>query len=204
MRGKFWKEYGSKFFALFIIIMMVTVVYPVLITNAKNPSQLSAYDNDWNDISQFANDISSKGDGKHDVKTIVSRPSIMKKISEVEKNSTDTTIDSNKTILIVIGVERSYSEYDAGAINEFLNSGGTLIIADDSGYGNSAFHGEMGSLDIGIKLRTNKVQKGCVPTSSTTLTGTVVDALGYDGSGSNDPKCKPARLFIPKTILLLS
>ena len=72
MRRQFWKEYGSKLFALFIILMMITVVYPVLITNAKNPSQLSAYDDDWNDISQFANDIDQEGDGKHEIKTIVS------------------------------------------------------------------------------------------------------------------------------------
>ena len=31
MRGQFWKEYGPKLFALFIILMMITVVYPVLI-----------------------------------------------------------------------------------------------------------------------------------------------------------------------------
>ena len=83
MRKQFWKEYGSKLFALFIILVMITVVYPVLITNAKNPSQLSAYDDDWNDISQFANDISSEGNGKHEIKTIVSRPAIINKISQL-------------------------------------------------------------------------------------------------------------------------
>ena len=51
MRQAFRERYGSKLFTLFVIIMMITVVYPTLITNAKNPSQLSAYDNDWNDIS---------------------------------------------------------------------------------------------------------------------------------------------------------
>ncbi len=53
MRSEFRKQYGSKLLALFVVIIMITVVYPVLITNAKNPSQLSAYDNDWNDISDF-------------------------------------------------------------------------------------------------------------------------------------------------------
>ena len=54
MRRTFREQYGSKLFALFVIIMMITVVYPTLITNAKNPSQLSAYDDDWNDISTYA------------------------------------------------------------------------------------------------------------------------------------------------------
>ena len=188
MRKQFWKEYGSKLFALFIILVMITVVYPVLITNAKNPSQLSAYDDDWNDISQFANDISSEGNGKHEIKTIVSRPAIINKISEVEKNTTDPTINNTETILIIIGVERMYSEYDSKAIHNFVESGGKVILADDSGYGNSAFYGDMGSLDIGIQLRANIVQEGCIPKTSSTLVGGVIDALGYDASGSTNPK----------------
>ena len=195
MRKQFWKEYGSKLFALFIILVMITVVYPVLITNAKNPSQLSAYDDDWNDISQFANDISSEGNGKHEIKTIVSRPAIINKISEVEKNTTDPTINNTETILIIIGVERMYSEYDSKAIHSFVESGGKVILADDSGYGNSAFYGDMGSLDIGIQLRANIVQEGCIPKTSSTLVGGVIDALGYDASGSTNPKCKPAKLY---------
>jgi hypothetical protein len=42
MRGKFWKEYGSKIISLFIVIMMITVVYPILVDTAKNPSQSSS------------------------------------------------------------------------------------------------------------------------------------------------------------------
>ena len=55
--SRFWKEYGSKLFSLFIVITMLTVVYPVLVDTAKNPSQLSVYDDDWNDISEFASDL---------------------------------------------------------------------------------------------------------------------------------------------------
>ena len=127
MRKIFWKEYGNKLASLFIILIMITVVYPMIITNAKNPSQLSAYDDDWNDISEFASDIDEDGDGKHTIKTIVSRPSVIDKISEVEKNATNPTINNTKAILVIIGVERSYSEYDAKAINDFLRSGGKVI-----------------------------------------------------------------------------
>ena len=86
MRKAFRERYGSKLLTLFVIIMMITVVYPTLITNAKNPSQLSAYDNDWNDISNFASDMDEDQNGKHIIKTIVSRPAIINKIAEVEKN----------------------------------------------------------------------------------------------------------------------
>ena len=85
MRGRIQREYGSKIFALFIVIIMITVVYPVLINNASNPSQLSVYDDDWNDISIFASDLNIEENGKHEIKTIVSRPAIITKISEVEK-----------------------------------------------------------------------------------------------------------------------
>ena len=195
MRKLFWKQYGSKFFALFIVVMMITVVYPVLINNAKNPSQLSAYDDDWNDISQFANDLDKDGDGEHEIKTIVSRPAILNKIAEVEKNSTNPTINTNETILVIIGVERIYSEYDSSAIHSFVKAGGKVVIADDSGYGNSAFYGEMGSLDVGVQWWTNIVQEGCGVTKSSTLVGGVTEALGY---GNSDPKCKPARLYDSK------
>ena len=87
MRNTFREKYGSKLFAIVVIIMMVTVVYPTLITNAKNPSQLSAYDDDWNDISDFASDVNEEQNGKHEIKTIVSRPAIINKISEIEKNT---------------------------------------------------------------------------------------------------------------------
>ena len=65
MRKAFRERYGSKLFTLFVIIMMITVVYPTLITNAKNPSQLSAYDNDWNDVSNFAADMDEDLNDKH-------------------------------------------------------------------------------------------------------------------------------------------
>ena len=95
MRKAFREKYGSKLFALAIIIMMITVVYPTLITNAKNPSQLSAYDDDWNDISTFASDIDEDQNGNHVMKTIVSRPAIINKISDIERNSTEKTIEVN-------------------------------------------------------------------------------------------------------------
>ena len=195
MRKTFREKYGSKLFALAIIIMMITVVYPTLITNAKNPSQLSAYDDDWNDISTFASDIDEDQNGNHVMKTIVSRPAIINKISDIERNSTEKTIEINSTVLVIIGVERSYSEFDSNAIYNFVKSGGKVIIADDSGYGNSAFYGEMGTLEIGVKLRTNIVQEGCQPTQATGLVAGAIDALGYDGSGSTSPKCKPALLY---------
>ena len=127
MRSQFWKEYGSKISALFIVIMMLTVVYPVLVETAKNPSQLSVYDDDWNDISEFSKDLDIEANGKHEIKTIVSRPSIMDKIAEIEKNTTKQTVDTNKTILVIVGVEQRYSEYDSKAIYNFVMSGGSVV-----------------------------------------------------------------------------
>ena len=189
--SRFWKEYGSKLFSLFIVITMLTVVYPVLVDTAKNPSQLSVYDDDWNDISEFASDLNKDSNGKHEIKTIVSRPSIMDKISEIEKNSTDQTVNVNQTVLVIIGVEKKYSDYDSKAMYNFVSAGGTVLLAADGGYANSAFNGEQ---DIGIQWWTNNVQEGCEPKTNeqTTIIGDVASAGGY---GYMDPKCKPARLY---------
>ena len=189
--SRFWKEYGSKLFSLFIVITMLTVVYPVLVDTAKNPSQLSVYDDDWNDISEFASDLNKDSNGKHEIKTIVSRPSIMDKISEIEKNSTDQTVNVNQTVLVIIGVEKKYSDYDSKAMYNFVSAGGTVLLAADGGYANSAFNGEQ---DIGIQWWTNNVQEGCEPkiNEQTTIIGEVASSGGY---GYMDPKCKPARLY---------
>ncbi len=189
--SRFWKEYGSKIFSLFIVITMLTVVYPVIVDTAKNPSQLSVYDDDWNDISEFANDLNKDSNGKHEIKTIVSRPSIMDKISEIEKNSTDQTVNVNQTVLVIIGVEKKYSDYDSKAMYNFVSAGGTVLLAADGGYANSAFNGEQ---DIGIQWWTNNVQEGCEPkiNEQTTIIGEVASSGGY---GYMDPNCKPARLY---------
>ena len=195
MRETFRKRYGSKLFALLIVIIMTTVVYPVIANNSNSTSQLSVYDDDWNDISQFANDLNVEENGKHKIQTIVSRPSIISKISEVEKNTTEQTILNNQTILVIIGVERMYNEYDSEALHAFVKSGGKVVIADDSSYGNTAFHGQAGALEIDVKLRTNTVQPGCVPVESEmSLAVVVLEGMGY-GGGSSDPKCKPAQLY---------
>ena len=152
MRGRIRREYGSKLFALFIVIIMVTVVYPVLINNANNPSQLSVYDDDWNDMSLLASDLNVEENGKHEIKTIVSRPSIITKISEVEKNTTQPTLVTNQTILVIIGVERMYNEYDSEALHSFVKSGGKVVIADESGYENTAYNGKEREIEIYVKF----------------------------------------------------
>ena len=162
MKGKFWKEYGSKISALFIVILMLTVVYPVIIDSAENPSQLSVYDDDWNDMSEFSSDLGEE----HEIKSIVSRPAIIDKITEIEKNTTKQTINNNKTILVIIGVERKYSEYDSIAIYNFAKAGGKVVLAGDSGYANSAFYGGQ---DIGVQWWPNKVQTGCVEKKDETI-----------------------------------
>ena len=191
MRSQFWQEYGSKITALFIVIIMLTVVYPVIVDSAKNPSQLSVYDDDWNDISEFSSDLDEEKGGKHEIKTIVSRPAIMDKIFEIEKNTTKKTIDTNSTILVIIGVEKKYSDYDSKALYNFVSEGGTIVLAADGGYANSAFNGDQ---DIGIQWWTNNVQEGCEPKTGdqTTIIGEVASSTGY---GYMDPKCKPARLY---------
>ena len=169
---------------------------PLLIVESPSKAKtISKLNNHWNDISDFASDVNEDQNGNHVMKTIVSRPAIINKISDIERNSTEKTIEVNSTVLVIIGVERSYSEFDSNAIYNFVKSGGKVIIADDSGYGNSAFYGEMGTLEIGVKLRTNIVQEGCQPTQATGLVAGAIDALGYDGSGSTSPKCKPALLY---------
>ena len=56
-----WNRYGLKLAALAAALLIIGAVYPELATRSQNPSQLSAWDGDWNDLSSFASDMRAEG-----------------------------------------------------------------------------------------------------------------------------------------------
>lgn len=47
----------------------------------------------------------------------------------------DEISEPSKTLLVILGVERRYSESEADAILDFVRRGGNLLLADEGGYG---------------------------------------------------------------------
>jgi hypothetical protein len=107
-----------------ILILTILIFYSLFWFISASPGnpQLSAYSDDWDDISMFYDALNNK----YNVSTIVSSPLILNKIDRPE----------NK-LYIVVGVEKGYSLDEGLALSDFLNNGGSVIIADDFGKGNT-------------------------------------------------------------------
>ena len=124
-----WNRYGLKLAVLTAALLIIGAVYPELAIRSQNPSQLSAWDEDWNDISKFAGDMRADG---YATQALLSSPMALDELNSVERNA---------TVLLILGVERSYTEPEAKAIREFVRQGGRMLLADDFGHGNSAVSG---------------------------------------------------------------
>ena len=124
-----WNRYGLKLTALAAALLIIGAVYPELTIRSQNPSQLSAWDGDWNDISRFANDMRAEG---YATQALLSSPMALDELNSVQRNA---------TVLLILGVERAYTEPEAKAIREFVRQGGRVLLADDFGHGNSAVSG---------------------------------------------------------------
>ena len=111
-------------FVPIILILLILISYTLFWFFSATPDdpQLSTYSDDWNDISMFYNSLKNE----YNVSTIISSPLILNKIDRPEDK-----------LYIVLGVEKGFS-YDEGlAVLNFLINGGSVIIADDFGAGNS-------------------------------------------------------------------
>ena len=124
-----WNRYGLKLAALAAALFIIGAVYPEIATRSQNPSQLSAWSGDWNDLSRFAADMRAEG---YATQSLLSSPQALEGLSGAQRNA---------TVLLIIGVERAYTEPEAKAIHEFARQGGRVLLADDFGHGNSAISG---------------------------------------------------------------
>ena len=124
------------------LLLLVGVVLSSYVQTG-NISQLSAYDDDWNDISAFRKDLNDLG---IDTRSVVSSPLLLKEID-----------DPGNTTFIISGVERDtftmphfgesgfiefeeedgYSTAEIEAIVDFYKANGTVIVMDDFGFASS-------------------------------------------------------------------
>ena len=125
-----------------LLILLLTVVSSYV--ELDNKSQLSAYDNSWNDISAFHDEVKAL-DGVV-TNSVVSTPLLL---AEIE--------DPSHTLFVISGVERDtlsfphfdddgfisfsdadgYSDAEVEAIIAFVRANGTVIVLDDFGFASS-------------------------------------------------------------------
>jgi len=121
---------------LIITVVLLIVLVGMLIYESKTSSpQLSAYSDDWNDISDFKGELENYEGNYFTTKTMISSPALL-----------DDIADPTDMAYVAIGIEKMYLDNEAKAIRDFVDRGGKVLIADDFGYANSV------SKDFGIEF----------------------------------------------------
>ena len=114
----------SGIIILFATIAACTLIlFPLLQFVAERDPQLSAYDDDWNDISNFRKDLE---DNNYNVSAILSNPAVLDEI----------TVPSS-TVLVVVGTESPYSSLELEILVRYMERGGSILVFGDFDYSNT-------------------------------------------------------------------
>jgi len=124
-----------------MLILLMTILLNFVNISATN--QLSAYDDDWNDMSAFREDIKAMG---IETRSLVSSPLLLADIEDprnttyilagVERD-TLTLPQFDEDGFITIASSSGYSPSEIDAIVEFVEAGGTAMVFEDYGYANT-------------------------------------------------------------------
>jgi hypothetical protein len=109
---------------LFVTIVVCTfILFPILQVVVERDPQLSAYDEDKNDISQFRESLEN-GDGtSYNVSAILSNPAVLEEVG-----------NPSETLLIIAGTESPYTLLELEIIVEFIADGGSILVFGDFDY----------------------------------------------------------------------
>ncbi|MGB1819239.1 MAG: hypothetical protein ACPHK2_06415, partial [Candidatus Poseidoniaceae archaeon] len=124
---------------------MLVLIFSVLSSfiNLSSSNQLSAYDDDWDDMSAFRNDINDLG---IQTRSLVSSPLLLSDIED-PRNTTYILAGVERDTLtlpqfddegfITIAADSGFSPSEVNAVVDFVNAGGTALILEDYGYANT-------------------------------------------------------------------
>jgi hypothetical protein len=137
-----FKFYSTVALGIIAIMIFASFVYSGF--NSRS-TQLSAYSDNWNDLSKFRKQIDELG---YSTASIISSPTILLDVDEPDK-----------TLFVAVGVERAYTATESRIIYDFVRSGGSVIIADDYGYANSISEYYFSVSFLGHRLWDQKYDK---------------------------------------------
>ena len=115
-----------------IVILLVTItlstliLFPILQIVVERDPQLSAYDEDWNDISNFRQALEEDADTSYDVSAILSNPAVL-----------DDIVDPSSSLLVIAGIESPYTELELEILVRFMERGGSILVLGDYDYSNT-------------------------------------------------------------------
>ena len=115
-----------------IVILLVTItlstliLFPILQIVVERDPQLSAYDEDWNDISNFRQALEEDTDTSYNVSAILSNPAVL-----------DDIVDPSSSLLVIAGIESPYTELELEILVRFMERGGSILVLGDYDYSNT-------------------------------------------------------------------
>ena len=117
----------SGIMILFATIAVCTLVlFPLLQYVAERDPQLSAYDDDWNDISNFRKSLEDSQDLNYNVSAVLSNPGVLDEIS-----------DPSSTLFVIVGTESPYSQLELEILVRYMEKGGNILVFGDFDYSNT-------------------------------------------------------------------
>ena len=112
---------------LFATIAVCTLIlFPILQIVVERDPQLSAYDDDWNDISQFREALENNPETSYNVSAILSNPAVLDEVS-----------NPSSTLLVIAGTESPYTTLELEILVSFMEKGGSILVFGDFDYSNT-------------------------------------------------------------------
>ena len=108
------------------ISVCVLVLFPILQMVVERDPQLSAYDEDWNDISYFRMALEEQDETSYNVSAILSNPAVLDEVN-----------DPSSTLLIIAGTESPYTNLELDILVRFIENGGSILVFGDFDYSNT-------------------------------------------------------------------
>jgi hypothetical protein len=100
----------SGIIILFATIAVCTLIlFPLLQYVAERDPQLSAYDDDWNDISNFRKELEDNPDSNYNVSAILSNPAVLDEIK-----------NPYSTVFVIVGTESPYSSLELEILVKYM------------------------------------------------------------------------------------
>ena len=117
----------SGIIILFATITACTLIlFPILQIVVERDPQLSAYDDDWNDISKFREALENEPDTSYNVSAILSNPAVLDEVS-----------NPSSTLLVIAGTESPYTTLELEILVSFMEKGGSILVFGDFDYSNT-------------------------------------------------------------------
>ncbi len=131
---------SATLFAFYtVLILMLMTLMGTYVVDSQD--QLSAYDDDWDDISKFREDINAMGVTTH---SLVSSPLLLNEIENpestvfvvtgVERDTISLPRFTGDSSVIQLDEDEGYTTSEIEAITGFVARGGTIVVMDDFGY----------------------------------------------------------------------